>query len=43
MYTVKAGDNLGAIAKKKGTTVKSLMKRNGLKKVNLKPGQKIKF
>ncbi|MCX3264479.1 glucosaminidase domain-containing protein [Pedobacter agri] len=43
IYTVKAGDNLGAIAKKKGTTVKSLMKRNGLKKVNLKPGQKIKF
>lgn len=43
IYTVKAGDNLGAIAKKKGTTVKSLMKRNGLKKVNLKPGQKIRF
>jgi len=43
IYTVKTGDNLGAIAKKKGTTVKSLMKRNGLKKVNLKPGQKIKF
>lgn len=43
IYTVKSGDNLGAIAKKKGTTVKALMKRNGLKKVNLKPGQKIKF
>ncbi|WP_316807357.1 glucosaminidase domain-containing protein [Pedobacter agri] len=42
-YTVKAGDNLGAIAKKKGTTVKALMKKNGLKKVSLKPGQKLKF
>lgn len=42
-YTVKAGDNLGAIAKKKGTTVKALMQKNDMKKVNLKPGQKIKF
>lgn len=42
-YTVKAGDNLGAIAKKKGTTVKALMKKNGLKKVSLMPGQKLKF
>ncbi|WP_316797087.1 glucosaminidase domain-containing protein [Pedobacter agri] len=43
IYTVKAGDNLGAIAKKKGTTIKTLMKKNGLKKVSLKPGQKIRF
>ncbi|RZK19882.1 MAG: LysM peptidoglycan-binding domain-containing protein [Pedobacter sp.] len=43
IYTVKSGDNLGAIAKKKGITVKALMKKNGLKKTNLKPGQKIKF
>ena len=42
-YTVRSGDNLGAIAKKKGTTVKALMQKNGMKKVNLKPGQKIKF
>lgn len=42
-YTVKTGDNLGAIAKKKGTTVKALMKKNGLKKANLKSGQKLKF
>lgn len=41
-YTVKAGDNLSVIAKKKGTTVKKLMQKNGLKKANLKPGQKIK-
>nr|WP_199157379.1 glucosaminidase domain-containing protein [Pedobacter sp. ASV2] len=41
-YTVKTGDNLSIIAKKKGTTVKKLMQKNGLKKANLKPGQKIK-
>jgi len=43
IYTVKTGDNLGAIAKKKGTTVKILMKKNGLKTARLKPGQRIKF
>ncbi|PWS27965.1 hemagglutinin [Pedobacter yonginense] len=42
-YTVKLGDNLSVIAKKKGTTVKAIMRKNGLKKVNLKPGQKIKL
>ncbi|GAA4204065.1 hypothetical protein GCM10022289_21280 [Pedobacter jeongneungensis] len=42
-YTVKSGDNLSIIAKKKGTTVKKLMQKNGIKKANLKPGQKIKF
>ena len=42
-YTVKSGDNLSIIAKKKGTTVKTLMQKNGLKKANLKPGQKIKL
>lgn len=43
LYTVKSGDNLSIIAKKKGTTVKSLMQKNGIKKANLKPGQRIKF
>lgn len=42
-YTVKSGDNLSIIAKKKGTTVKKLMQKNGIKKANLKPGQKLKF
>ncbi|KQR71820.1 glucosaminidase domain-containing protein [Pedobacter sp. Leaf176] len=42
-YTVKAGDNLSVIAKKKGTTVKAIMQKNGMKKANLKSGQKIKF
>lgn len=41
-YTVKTGDNLSTIAKKKGTTVKALMLKNGLKTNKLKPGQKIK-
>jgi len=42
-YTVKAGDNLSIIAKKKGTTVKAIMQKNGMKKANIKPGQKIKL
>ncbi|RNL50782.1 glucosaminidase domain-containing protein [Pedobacter jejuensis] len=42
-YTVKPGDNLSIIADRKGTTVKALMLKNGLKKANLKPGQKIKL
>lgn len=41
-YTVKSGDNLSTIAKKKKTTVKALMLKNGLKNNKLKPGQKIK-
>lgn len=42
-YTVKSGDNLSVIAKKKGTTVKAIMQKNGFKKASLKPGQKIKL
>lgn len=42
-YTVKPGDNLSKIAKKHHTTTKALMKKNGLKNPNLKPGQKIKI
>lgn len=42
-YVVKAGDNLNLIAKKKHTTVKAIMKKNGLKSIKLKPGQKIKL
>lgn len=42
-YTVKPGDNLSLIAKKKGITVKSIMQKNGLEKARLKPGQKIKL
>jgi len=43
IYTVKSGDNLSIIAKKKGTSVKALMQKNCIKKANLKPGQRLKF
>ncbi|KLT64673.1 glucosaminidase domain-containing protein [Pedobacter sp. BMA] len=43
LYAVKPGDNLSVIAKKKGTTVKAIMKKNGMKSNRLKPGQKIKY
>ncbi len=43
IYTVKSGDNLGLIAKKKSTTIIKLMRLNGLKKSNLKIGQKLKY
>lgn len=42
-YTVKSGDNLGSIAKRHRTTVKTLMNKNGLKNSKLKPGQKLKL
>jgi len=42
-YTVKKGDNLNRLAESHGTTAKALMRKNGLKKSALQPGQKIKF
>jgi len=42
-YTVRSGDNLGAIAKRNHTTIKTLMNKNGLKNSRLKPGQKLKL
>jgi len=42
-YTVKSGDNLNLIAKKKHTTVKAIMRKNGMKNSKLKPGQKIRL
>lgn len=42
-YTVKKGDNLNKLAEIHGTTAKSLMRKNGLKKSTLRPGQKIRF
>jgi LysM repeat protein len=42
-YIIAKGDNLGAIAKKLGTTVKSLQELNpGINPTNLKVGSKIK-
>lgn len=40
-YTVKSGDTLSGIAKKYGTTYKSIMNTNGLKSTNIKVGQKL--
>ena len=44
MYKVRSGDTLGAIARRKGTTVKSLCRKNGLKPTTkLKVGQRIRI
>jgi cell wall-associated NlpC family hydrolase len=40
-YKVKKGDNLNAIARRNGLTVKELKRLNGLKGDALKPGQKL--
>lgn len=42
-YTVKRGDSLNKIAKLRGTTAASLMKKNGLKGAALNPGQKLRL
>ncbi|WP_316819447.1 glucosaminidase domain-containing protein [Pedobacter gandavensis] len=42
-YTVKSGDNLSTIAKRYHTSTKAIMKKNGLKSIKLKPGQKIRI
>jgi hypothetical protein len=42
-YTVKKGDNLNSVAVSHGTTATALMRKNGLKKSILQPGQKIKL
>ncbi|ALL04027.1 hemagglutinin [Pedobacter sp. PACM 27299] len=42
-YTVKSGDNLSTIAKRYHTSTKAIMKKNGLKSIRLKPGQKIRI
>lgn len=43
IYKVKKGDTLSGIAKRLGTTVKVLMKKNYLKSTRLTPGQKLKY
>jgi len=42
-YTVRKGDNLNRLAESRGTTAKALMRKNGLTKSALQPGQKIRF
>lgn len=41
-YTVKKGDTLSSIAKKYGTSYKTIMSLNGLKSSHIKIGQKLK-
>lgn len=43
IYKVKSGDTLSGIAKRLGTSIKALMKQNGLKSSKIKPGQKLKY
>lgn len=43
MYTVRKGDNLNRLAESHGTSAKALMRKNGLKKSALQPGQKLRF
>lgn len=43
VYKVKHGDTLSGIAKRLGTSVKTLMKKNGLTSSRIKPGQKLKY
>lgn len=40
--TIRQGDNLGALAKRYGTTVSKLQRLNGLKGTNIRAGQKLK-
>ena len=43
LYTVRAGDNLGAIGKKNGVSVADIKRWNNLRNNNLKVGQKLKL
>lgn len=44
VYTIRTGDNLGKVAKRYGTTINSLCRKNGLKPTSrLKVGQRIKI
>ncbi|MCR5278498.1 MAG: LysM peptidoglycan-binding domain-containing protein, partial [Lachnospiraceae bacterium] len=43
-YEIKAGDTLRAIARRLGTTVEALVKKNGIKNPNeIKAGQKLNY
>ena len=43
IYVVKAGDMLEKIAKRHGTTAKTIMRLNNMKTTMIKPGQKLKL
>ncbi len=42
-YTIKSGDNLGAIARRNGTTVAKLKAANGLSSDNIRAGKTLKI
>jgi membrane-bound lytic murein transglycosylase D len=42
-YVVRRGDNIGSISKKTGTSARSLLKINGLRKWKIHPGQRLKY
>lgn len=42
-YVVRRGDNLSNISKRTGTSPRTLMKINGLRKGKIHPGQRLKF
>lgn len=43
IYVVRRGDNLSQISKKIGTSVRTLMKVNGIRRGKIHPGQRLKF
>jgi membrane-bound lytic murein transglycosylase D len=42
-YIVKKGDTLSGIAKRLGTSVSAIMRKNKLKTSRLQPGQKLTY
>jgi len=43
IYVVRRGDNLSQISRKIGTSVRTLMKINGIRRGRIHPGQRLKF
>jgi membrane-bound lytic murein transglycosylase D len=43
IYVVRRGDNLSVISRRIGTTVRTLMKINGIRRGRIHPGQRLKF
>jgi membrane-bound lytic murein transglycosylase D len=43
IYVVRRGDNLSSISRKIGTTVRTLMKINGIRRGRIHPGQRLKY
>lgn len=43
VYVVRRGDNLSNISKRTGTSARTLMKINGLRKGRIHPGQRLKY